>query len=82
MALQITNPMVVAKVERLAKATDMTKTALVEPAIDRLALEAQGSQTATQASASIIKLLAQLDLVPDRADAHNPLTWDANGLPT
>jgi antitoxin VapB len=26
-------------------------------------------------------LLAQLDRVPDRADAHDPLEWDGSGLP-
>jgi antitoxin VapB len=26
-------------------------------------------------------LLAQLDRVPDRADAHDPLEWDGAGLP-
>jgi hypothetical protein len=26
-------------------------------------------------------LLAQLDLVPDLADAHDPLQWDGAGLP-
>jgi antitoxin VapB len=27
-------------------------------------------------------LLAQLDQIPDRADAFDPLAWDAAGLPT
>jgi hypothetical protein len=26
-------------------------------------------------------LLAQLDLIPDRSDAFDPLEWDALGLP-
>jgi antitoxin VapB len=39
MALQIANPIVVAKVERLARATGLTKTAVVERAIDALANE-------------------------------------------
>ena len=77
MALQIANPTVVAKVERLAKATGLTKTAVVERAIDRLAGEIRlrgnpGHMTA---------LLDQLDRVPDRADAFEPLQWDAQGLP-
>ena len=37
MALQIANLTVVAKVERLTRATGLTKTAVVERAIDRLA---------------------------------------------
>ena len=77
MALQIANPVVVAKVERLARATGMTKTAVVERAIDRLAAETQ----AVSAAGSMAALLAQLDRVPDRADAFDPLEWDEQGLP-
>ena len=77
MALQIANPIVVAKVERLARATGMTKTAVVEKAIDRLAREAQGAADPGRMAA----LLAQLDRVPDRPDAFEALEWDARGLP-
>jgi len=77
MALQIANPVVVAKVERLARATGMTKTAVVERAIDRLAAETQ----AVSAAGSMAALLTQLDRVPDRADAFDPLEWDEQGLP-
>lgn len=77
MALQIANPVVVAKVERLARATGLTKTAVVEKAIDRLSIETQGVADTGRLAA----LLAQLDRVPDRADAHDPLQWDAQGLP-
>ena len=76
MALQIANPVVVAKVERLARATGVSKTADVERAIDRLASETQ----ARPISGQIRALLAQLDLVPDRTDACDPLDWDENGL--
>jgi antitoxin VapB len=78
MALQIANPVVVAKVERLARATGLTKTAVVERAIDRLAAETRGGASSGRMEA----LLAQLDRVPDRADAFDPLEWDALGLPT
>jgi antitoxin VapB len=77
MALQIANPTVVAKVERLARARGMTKTAVVEQAVDRLAGETQGIPGPGRMAA----LLAQLDRVPDRADAFDPLEWDAHGLP-
>lgn len=77
MALQIANPVVVAKVERLARATGLTKTAVVERAIDRLAGETQGIADTGRMAA----LLAQLDRVPDRADAFDPLEWDAQGVP-
>jgi hypothetical protein len=40
------------------------------------------SQTrAAAAPGQMAALLAQLDRVPDRADAHDPLQWDGAGLP-
>ncbi len=77
MALQIANPAVVAKVERLARATGLTKTAVVERAVDRLAGELQGTADHGRMAA----ILAQLDRVPDRSDASDPLEWDDLGLP-
>jgi antitoxin VapB len=77
MALQIAKPAVVAKVERLARATGLTKTAVVEKAVDRLAGETQRASDRGRIAA----LLAQLDRIPDRADAFDPLEWDARGLP-
>lgn len=78
MALQIANPVVVGKVERLAKSTGLTKTAVVERALDRLISETTGG---TNQAARMLALLAQLDRVPDRSDAYDPLEWDAQGLP-
>ena len=78
MALQIANPIVVAKVERLARATGMTKTAIVERAIDRLAGETQSSA----APGRLAALLAQLDRIPDRVDGYDALPWTEEGLPT
>jgi len=77
MALQIANPTVVAKVERLARATGLTKTAVVERAINCLAGETQAAADPGRMEA----LLAQLDRIPDRADARDPLQWDELGLP-
>jgi antitoxin VapB len=76
MALQIANPLVIAKIERLARATGLTKTAVVERAIDMLASQTQATAVPSQMAA----LLAQLDRVPDRADAHDPLELDGSGL--
>lgn len=78
MALQIANPAVVSKVERLDKRTGLSKTVVVERAVDRLFGEtADPSRQSTRLAA----LLAQLDRIPDRADASDPLQWDENGLP-
>ena len=78
MALQIANPAVVSKVERLAKATGLSKTAVVERAVDRLLGELAN---ASDQSERIAALLAQLDRIPERADAFDPLVWDEHGLP-
>jgi len=78
MALQIANPTVVSKVERLAKRTGLSKTAVVERAVDRLLGET--ADPAMQSS-RLAALLAQLDRIPERADASDPLPWDAHGLP-
>jgi antitoxin VapB len=78
MPLQIANPVVVQKVERLARATGLSKTAAVERAVDRLLQETQSPLDSTQRMAA---LLEQLDRIPDRPDAFDPLEWDAQGLP-
>lgn len=77
MSLQIANPAVVAKVERAARIAGMSKTAVVEHAIDRMTREIQPSITPDRMGV----LLAQMDQIPDRPDAFDPLEWDANGLP-
>lgn len=78
MALQIANPAVVSKVERLAKRTGLSKTAVVERAVDRLLGETAGP---SRQAGRLTALLAQLDRIPDRADASDPLQWDEHGLP-
>ena len=79
MALQIANPVVVSKVERLAKRTGLSKTAVVDRALDLLISETSG---ATDQTVPLAALLAQLDRIPDRTDASDPLAWDEHGLPT
>ena len=80
MALQIANPAVVSKVERLAKRTGLSKTAVVERAVDRL-LGETASPSSKSAHTRLAALLAQLDRIPDRADASDPLQWEEHGLP-
>ncbi len=78
MALQIANPTVVDKVARLAQAMGLSKTAVVECALDRL-IDAAATEPETWARMNA--LLAQLDRVSDRADTFDPLEWDEHGLP-
>ena len=77
MALQIANPIVVEKVARLARLTGLSKTALVERAVDRLVSDGRAHKQTGRMAA----LLAQIDRIPDRPDVFDPLEWDANGLP-
>jgi antitoxin VapB len=78
MALQIANPQVVSKVERLAKATGLSKTAVVERALDRLISETMRKPVGGN---RLEALLAQLDRIPDQADAFDPMEWDQHGVP-
>jgi antitoxin VapB len=78
MALQIANPIVVDKVERLARSLGLTKTAAVERAVDRLLGETAG---ALPPDRRLDALLEQFDRIPDRPDAFDPLEWDERGLP-
>ncbi len=78
MPFQIANPVVVGKVERLAKRTGLSKTAAVEQAVDRLLSELGAPD---DHSARLAALLAQLDRIPDRVDVTDPLKWDEHGLP-
>ncbi|MFN7275843.1 MAG: type II toxin-antitoxin system VapB family antitoxin [bacterium] len=78
MALQIANPVVVRKVEALAKATGLSRTAVVEKAVDRMLSEVGGT---TDTRGRMASLLHQLDQVADRPDAFDPQAWDADGLP-
>jgi antitoxin VapB len=78
MPLQIANPSVVSKVERLAKRTGLSKTAAVERAVDRMLSE---TAKPSQKAGNMAALLFQLDRIPDRDDASNPLQWDEQGLP-
>lgn len=79
-ALQIANPVVVGKIEALARATGLTKTAAVEKAVDRLLLEQNVDRTA-DAWHRLDALLAQMDQIPDLPTAYDPLEWDEHGLP-
>jgi antitoxin VapB len=80
MALQIANPTVVAKIERLARATGLSKTGAVEQAVDAL-LAKQVADDGRDACARMDAILAQLDRIPDQKVPFDPLTWDEHGLP-
>ena len=80
MSVQIANPVVVAKIERLAAACGLSKTAAVEKAVDAMLAGSQGTSD-DGFMARVTAILAQLDRIPVRADAVDPFDWDEHGLP-
>jgi antitoxin VapB len=80
MPIQIANPTVVAKIERLAAATGLTKTAAVERAVDGMLAHCLIASD-DDFEARALAILAQLDRIADRAEAFEALEWDESGLP-
>jgi antitoxin VapB len=80
MALQIANPTVVEKIEALARATGLSKTAAVEKAVDHLLAE-QNIDRSADVWDRLDALLAQMDQIPDLPNAYDPLDWDEHGVP-
>lgn len=80
MPIQIANPAVVTKIERLAAETGLSKTAAVEKAVDAM-LARQPERSHQDTMARFDAILAQLDRIPDRPDAFEALEWDEHGLP-
>ncbi len=80
MALQIANRVVIEKIETLARATGLNKTAAVEKAVDRLLAE-EGIARGGDAWERFDAILAQIDRMPEIPGATNPLEWDEHGLP-
>ncbi len=80
MALQIANRAVVEKIEALARAIGLSKTAAVEKAVDRLLAEQQiaGPDDVWERFDAI---LGQIDRIPDLPGGAEPLEWDEHGLP-
>lgn len=80
MPIQIANPKVVAKIERLAAETGLSKTAAVEKAVDAL-LARRPEQSRQDAMARFDAILAQFDRLPREPAARDDLEWDEHGLP-
>jgi antitoxin VapB len=81
MALQIANPVVVAKINELAQLHNISKTAAVEMAVDEKLSEARWESEVAARKARMYAILAKLDEIPDNPNWVNPLEWDENGLP-
>ena len=64
----------------MAAVTGLTKTAAVESAVDRMLASRQDASD-DDFEARVQAILAQLDRIPDRADAFEAIEWDEHGLP-
>ncbi|MBT9559927.1 MAG: type II toxin-antitoxin system VapB family antitoxin [Myxococcales bacterium] len=80
MSVQIDDVTVIAKIEALARATRLGKTAAVELALDRMLAEL-GDAGPADPWAGLDALLAQLHRMPVRVDAFDAVQYDENGLP-
>jgi antitoxin VapB len=84
MPIQIANPVVVAKIERLAAESGLTKTGAVERAVDAL-LAARPNLSKQASMARFNAILAQFDRLPRLSEAESgaedAIEWDENGLP-
>ena len=84
MDIRIVDPVVVEKVERLARKTGLSETEAIERAVDTLLVQPipEERRRPTEADWQRMRdLLAEMDKIPDRPDARDPLEWDENGLP-
>jgi antitoxin VapB len=79
MSIQLANPTVVEKVNRLAQQTGLTKTALIDRALD--VFQANQFTVAQPSPTSFAAVFKQLDQLADLPTHHDPLQWDAMGLP-
>jgi antitoxin VapB len=80
MPVQIANPQVIAKIERLSRLTGLGKTATVEAAVDRMLAEV-ATGPSSDPWAGIDGIIAQLHCIPPRSDAYEAVEYDDAGLP-
>jgi len=81
MPIQIANPQVVAKIERLSRAIGVGKTAAVEAAVDRMLTQVGASPADADLWNGIDAIVAQMHRIPPRSDAFEAVAYDEMGLP-
>ena len=80
MPIQIANPEVVAKIERLSRITGLGKTAAVDAAVTKMIEEAKAPDSENSWS-RFEAILKQIRGLPTRSDAFNAIEYDESGLP-
>ena len=80
MPIQIANPGVVAKIERLSQLTGLGKTAAVEAAVTKM-IEDCGVPGSADPWSRFDAILGQIRALPTRPDAFDAVEYDDIGLP-
>jgi antitoxin VapB len=79
MPIQIANPDVVRKIERLAQVTGLGKTGAVDAAVGRMLHDLGAGQA--ESWPGLDAIVEQLRKVPPRRDAFDAIVFDQHGLP-
>lgn len=80
MPIQIANPTVIAKIERLSRITGLGKTAVVDAAVTKMIEEVKAPDGGDSWS-RFDAVLAQIRGLPLRPDAFEAVEYDEAGLP-
>ena len=81
MPVQIANPQVVAKIERLSGVIGVGKTAAVEAAVDRMLDQLNASPVGADPWVGRDAIIAQMRQISPRPDAFEAVAYDEMGLP-
>jgi len=79
MPIQIANPDVIRKIERLARVTGLGKTGAVDAAVGRMLSDLAAGQP--ESWPGLDAIVEQLRKVPPRPDAFEAVAYDEHGLP-
>lgn len=80
MSVQIADPQVIEKIERLSRLTGLGQTETVEAAVDRM-LSELAADASSDPWAGVDAIVAQLHRIPPRPDAFEAVEYDDMGLP-
>jgi len=81
MSIQIANPDVVAKIERLSRMTGLGKTAVVDAAVTKMIKEIGTADDSESPWLRFEAILGQIRALPTRHDAFEAVEYDDQGLP-
>jgi antitoxin VapB len=80
MSIQIANPQVIEKIERLSRLTGLCQAATVKAAVDRM-LRELAADASSDPWAGVDAIVAQLHMLTPRLDSFEAAEYDDVGLP-